>query len=248
MENEDRIREIIQEELRKTGGVVPHHVHNGIDSPNIDYDDLINVTEFTDIAFDSTTAYGLSGSSQNNNYTVTGANPLLFVAIALKTPDTISAAPTYDSVSMTLIDSTTISAVGWTCYLYYLRSPNPGTNTLATTTSSLGTTGLMIATSYTNTNQSSQPDITAKSGPTTTTNYTQSVTTATSNAWVIMVGIADSNLAITADNGTVVRTVLQRLYFCDSGVRQPSSGAYTLGVSSASQAFTGIICSFKPVP
>ena len=34
-ELEQQIKDLIQSELRSTGGVVPHHVHNGIDSANV---------------------------------------------------------------------------------------------------------------------------------------------------------------------------------------------------------------------
>ena len=203
----------------------------------------------TGIAFDNAAVVAASGSStQTTAFTVTGDDPILFVAIAGFATDTPTAV-SYNGVAMTLIDSTALSHTpgdAWTCYLYVLRGAQAGTHNISITMSGSRGDGA-IAVSYKRTNQAIQPDASAKSGPTTTTHYTQSVTTTEDNCWAVMAGIYDSSLTLTPDSGTIIRQVAAgALYFCDSAVAKSPAGSVTLGLNSASQAFTGVIASFKP--
>jgi hypothetical protein len=178
-------------------------------------------------------------------FAVSGPDPILFVAWAGYSGDTPTSI-TYDGIPLTLINSTSVTTVGWRCWLYYLRGPNIGTHDINITTSG-GHGDMAIAASYIRTNQVSQPDASATSGPTTTTHYTQSVTSVTDNCWAVMAGIFDSGLTLTPDSGTIIRKVTgSALYFCDSAVAKTPAGAITLGLNSASQQFTGVIAAFKP--
>lgn len=198
----------------------------------------------TGIAFDNAGVVTASGgSTQTTSFTITGVDPILFIAISGNSGDAPTAV-TWDGIALTLVDSTTTSG-GYICYLYYLRGASSGTKTVSITMS--GSHGAdAIAVSYVRTNQASQLDTSAKSGPTTTTHYTQSITTGVDNAWAVMAGVYGGS-TITADSGTVIRKIAgSELYFCDSGVAKSPAGSLTLGLTSSSQAFTGVIASFKP--
>lgn len=56
--DETNTRRIVQEELRSTGGVVPRHIHNGVDSPRIDTQNTVGNLETTTAPVN----VGLSGS------------------------------------------------------------------------------------------------------------------------------------------------------------------------------------------
>lgn len=200
----------------------------------------------TTIYYDNSLVCAASGgTTQTTAYT--NAGNLLFVAVSGFNTDAPTSAPTYDGVTMTLLD-TTSSANNWITYLYYLRGPSLGTHNVSITMSG-GSGDGAIAASYFNANIVSQPDTNAKSGPTTTTHYTQSLTTLTDKAWVIMCGNYGSGLALTPDAGTITRRVTGGsgvCYFADAGQIKTPVGSVTLGFTSSSQAFSGIIVSIKP--
>ncbi len=96
-------------------------------------------------------------------------------------------APTYNSVTATLVDhSTTGDANNRFAYLYILTSPNTGSNTLQVTST---TNHFLLAgcVTYSGTDTTTQPDAHAvtDSGADVTT-YTSSLTSVVDNCWMVL--------------------------------------------------------------
>lgn len=199
----------------------------------------------TAIAYDTSTACTASGgSTQTTSHTVTGTNPVLFVGIVGNQGDAPTAV-SYAGIPMTLINSTTSSG-NWILYLYYLRGPATGSNSVSITMS--GSHGdFALAVSYTGASQITQPNASSVGGPTTTTSYSQSVTTTVNNCWTMMMGYYSGSLNPASGTATVVRlTTGSTMFICDSATPQVIAGSNTLNVTSSSQTFTGVMASITP--
>ncbi len=197
------------------------------------------------IHFDNSAIVTASGGvTQTTAYTVTGDDPILFIAIAGYFGDAPTAV-SYNGIALTLVDVTPVTTTGYICYLYVLRGASAGTHNISITMS--GSHGnLAIAASYANTDQTAQPDASSVGGTTTTAHYTQSVTSVTNQCLAVMAGIYDSGNTLVADSGTVLRqTAGSVLYLCDSATPK-AAGSITLGLTSLSQQFTGVAAAFKP--
>lgn len=204
------------------------------------------------IAFDAASGanYSASGTTNTFSHTCTGSDRILFVVAAHHSTSPVSSVTgiTYASVAMTFLR--TYQSGNAEFDLYYLVAPSTGANNVVITMD-ISDASVGIASSYTGVSQTSPIDVSGDGGPTTTTAYSQSVTTTTDNCWSIMVGGAYSGLAITAGANTVVRTQpevsLTGTFLADTGSAQTPAGTDTIAVTSSSQSFTTIMAAFKPV-
>jgi hypothetical protein len=82
--NEEETKKLIEAELRKTGGVLPRHIHNGIDSPRLKFTELEDITDasYTDkgivkfLTDAATSGITVASGVANVNYG-TGANQIV---------------------------------------------------------------------------------------------------------------------------------------------------------------------------
>jgi hypothetical protein len=199
------------------------------------------------IAFVSKTAFTFgTGTTISYSQDCTGAN-ILFVGVTTTTGKTISSI-TYNGVSMTQSGSTSGTA-GVINSLYYLVSPATGSNTVSITQSAGGNiTSSSIC--YSGASTTGQPDATSVGGPTSTTSYSQSVTSVADNCFAVLYGDANGGLTLTAGSNTTVRNqpevAFTGAFLVDSTALKTPAGTFTLAVTSGSQSFAGCMASFKP--
>lgn len=201
------------------------------------------------IAFDTTTTSSLwsSVTSITFSHTCSGSDRMLFVATANNTGANISGV-TYNGVAMTQI-WTINNAAPSKMYFWYLIAPATGANNITVTAT--GTCSIIAkSVSYTGVKQSGQPDATITNWPTTTTSWSQSLTTVANNCWIIMSGMWRNWSTVTAGANTFIRSsievLLAWLFLADTNSAQTPAGSKTLNVTSSSQEFTGIMASFSP--
>lgn len=201
------------------------------------------------IAFDAKTGFTYSGSTvtQTYSHTCSGSDRILFVGVSIRNTRTITSV-TYNGVAMTQSGSS-IGVGTVVDYLFYLVNPATGTNTVSITQSAADTiTSCSI--SYTGASQTGQPDATSTGGPTTTTSYSQSVTSVADNCFAVLYGNAASGAALIAGSNTTIRNQPEVLFtgafLIDSTAAKTPAGTFTLAVTSSSQNFGGCMASFKP--
>ncbi len=203
------------------------------------------------IAFDTKTAFTFSAASTNITYshTVTGSNTILWVGVSILATATIGAV-TYNGVAMTQFGGGSVGTVAIKDYLFYLINPATGANTVSVSQNT-STQVTSCSASYTGAAQTGQPDATSLGGPTTTTSYSQSVTSVADNCFAILYGNANGGLAFTAGTNTTIRNQPEvafcGAYMVDSTAAQTPAGTFTLAMTSTSQDFAGCMASFKPV-
>lgn len=199
-----------------------------------------------DIVFDFAANVGATGgSTELTSFTNNG--DILFVMVTASQGDTISSAPTYNGVSMTLL-ATLPSTTTWAAKVYYLIGPAMGTHNISVTMAGTHTGG-GIAVSYLHTSQTSQPDASSASGSTTTTtHFTQSLITTQPNCYVIWFVLEESGLALTPDTGTIIRQNNggNACFLAELSILKFAAGAVTLGVQTPSNTFAGVIISISP--
>lgn len=200
------------------------------------------------IAFDTKTSFTFNASASNITYshTCSGSDRILFVGVSVRSTRTVTSV-TYNGVAMSQSGSTS-GTTGILNYLFYLVNPTTGTNTVSITQSAADTiTSSSI--SYTGARQILQPDATSVGGPTTTTSYSQSVTTIKDNCWAVLYGDASSGAAITAGSNTIVRNqpeiAFTGAFLIDTNSAKTPNGVDTLNVTSSSQSFSGCMASFS---
>jgi len=202
------------------------------------------------LAFDTKTGFtfNLSASNITYSHTCSGSDRILFVGVSVRSNRSVTSV-TYNGVSMTQAGSTSGTS-GILNYLFYLINPASGSNTVSVTQSSADTiTSCSI--SYTGAKQSGQPDATSSGGPTTTTSYSQSVTSVADNAFAVLYGNANAGAALTAGANTTIRNQPEvsftGAFLVDSTAAKTPAGTFTLNVTSANQAFAGCMASIAPV-
>jgi hypothetical protein len=198
------------------------------------------------IAFVSKTAFTFTTSSTiSYSQDCTGAN-ILFVGVT--TGGTTISSITYAGVAMTQSGSSSGTA-GVTNRLYYLVSPATGSNTVSITQSSGGNI-VSCSICYSGASTTGQPDATSVGGPTTTTSYSQSVTSVADNCFAILYGDANGGLTLTGGSNTTVRNQPEvsftGAFLIDSTALKTPAGTFTLAATSSSQTFAGCMASFKP--
>lgn len=198
------------------------------------------------IALDATANGITSGGTKPNlsyNHTVTGSNTILFVNAAT---DGLMSTVTYNSVSMTKIGTETADGIQVT--LWYLIAPTTGTNAvLLTPTANSNIVGQSV--SYTGASQTGQPDNSGLGAPTTTTSYSQSLSSVADNCWAVWGAIAQSTQALTEVAPTTRRkydTSFFGAYLADNNAAITPAGNVTFNVTSNSQKFYSIMATFAP--
>lgn len=203
------------------------------------------------ISFDASSWPSSSGSWTTNTFshTCSWSNRILFVVSSHHntTPAVTTTWITYAGVSMTHI--ATYQNANAKFNLYYLIAPATWANNVVITLS-WSDASIWMATSYTWVSQTWQPDASWTWWPTTTTSYSQSVTTIADNCWSIMVWWAYSWAALTAWANTVIRkqpeVSLTGTFIVDSWTAKTPAWSMTLAVTSSNQSFVTIMASFKP--
>lgn len=203
------------------------------------------------IAFDSTTTSSLGSAVTSITFahTCTGSDRILFVATANNGGVNVTGV-TYNGVAMTNIGWALSNNAPSKSYLWYLIAPATGANNVIVSLSWSASVIAKVA-SYTWVKQSAQPDAFSLWWPTTTTSYSQSVTTIADNSWAIMCWMGRTGSAITAGANTFIRSnielVLAGLFIIDTNSPKTPAGTDTMNVTSGSQEFTGIMASFSPL-
>ena len=204
------------------------------------------------IAFDAVTnfTFNFTITTMTYSHTCTGSNRILWVGASIRPARTIATGGvTYNGVAMTqsgaFITTGTIRH-----YLFFLINPASGSNTVSITQSAADTmTSCSI--SYTGARQSSQPDATNEGGPTTTTAYSQAVTSVANNSFAVLYGGAQNATGLTAGTNVTIRRVPETdftgAFLLESTAAQTPAGTFTLAVTSASQVFAGCMASFSPI-
>ena len=201
------------------------------------------------IAFDaSTTPWARVDltTTMTVSHTCTGSNR--FIVVNVGSNSTVLWV-TYAWVSLTQIQGYSTDGAGNSASCWGLANPASGANNVVITTSGTATIMCEIA-SYTWVAQSSPVDVSVMNWPTTTTSFTQTVTTTVDNDWLIMCGKGRSGATVTAGANTFVRvsieTLFTGLFIADSNSAQTPVGSKSLNVTSASQEFNGIMFALKP--
>lgn len=204
------------------------------------------------ITVDSTTAVigqGSSSLTQTFSHTVgAGSDRILFVVAACRVANTISGI-TYASVAMTQIAEVNVSG-NQKQSLWYLVAPTTGANNVVITINSSNTGICGGAVSFFGASQTGIPDAQTTSGSvTTTTSYSQSVTTVADNCWSVMAGRANAGAALTAGANTVVtapEVAVAGVFLARSSVAKTPAGTATIAMTSSNQGFDSVMASFSP--
>lgn len=202
------------------------------------------------IAFDSKTGMttGTSATPTSASHTASTGD-ILWFSISIRSTRTITAAPVWNGQTMTQSGSTS-GTTGITNLLYYLTVVTGGTSTVVCSQSASDT--FAVATiSFTGASTTGIPDATSVGGPTTTTSYSQSVTSVADNCFAVMSGNANGGLALTAGANTTIANQPE-IAFCGSFLTYSTAaktpaGTFTLNVTSSSQGFSCCMASFAPV-
>ncbi|HNG97742.1 MAG TPA: hypothetical protein PLW93_05710, partial [Candidatus Absconditabacterales bacterium] len=157
------------------------------------------------IAIDTTTTPGSrvnAGTTMTVSHTCTGTDRAIVVNVG--TDGNKVSGVTYAGVSLTLVGSYTADGAGNGTTCWVLANPASGANNVVITTSSSATIMCQIA-SYTGVDQGSPVGSSVTNGPTTTTSFTQTVTTTVNNSWLVMCGKGRSGNTLTAGSNTFIR-------------------------------------------
>jgi len=199
------------------------------------------------IAYDNATHSGFLNATTNTlSHSCSGSDRTLMVYI-YSTIDNVTGV-TYNGVSMTFVEKMLMvgAAAGQYIHEYILINPATGANNIVVSSSS-GLGGYISGVSYTGTDQTTQPDNSAKQVVSSTTSLTTSLTTVADNCW--LVGYAYHNGAVVAGTDTTLRggsaSVLQAI---DSNGAKTPAGSFSLNTTRSPADFAGhVIASIKPV-
>lgn len=198
------------------------------------------------IAVDATADSGLlSTSPASFNHTCTGANLLLVVGVFGGVSSDNVTSVTYNSVALTQIGKVQLGTSRYT-YLYALLNPATGTHSVTVTWSLGGVTGAVSA-SYTGVSQSGLPDASGTNSAT-ATSLTGTLTVIAANSWMVMVGLANTQV-VSPSTGATTR---QDWAFNSNMKLFDSNGALAAGSQSmtftaTSSNLTAVFMSFAPV-
>jgi hypothetical protein len=197
------------------------------------------------ISFDSGAGSSAgTASSLSWTHTVSGSNTILQVCLYSEST-TLSAAPTYNGTSMTLVTSETENS-NRHLYDYILVNPSNGSHTVSASFSGSG----FVAggsTSYDGALQSGQPDAyNGTTGGVGSTGLATSVTTATNNDWIIGCASSggDMGQAYTGTNAFASAVREQpsiALGFFDTNSPVTPAGATTVGFSNSTADYSELI-------
>jgi hypothetical protein len=198
------------------------------------------------IAFDTNSTLHQGTSSVTFSHTCTGSNLILFVA---SHSSTTTSGVTYNGAAMTKITQKTLGS-GAELSLWYLIAPSTGAHNVVATGSGGAPTVSAWSASYTGVQQRSQPDASGVAGPTTSTSFSQSLTSVADNCWAIWAGFTASGSTDTAGSNTVLRVqdiALVGLFLADTGAAKTPAGTDTMNMTaSASVTWETIMATFVP--
>lgn len=202
---------------------------------------------FDNSLFNSNISGGGNGP-RSFSYTVSGSNPILFVALEIDSSQTVTGV-TYNGVSMTQTDSI-VPRSTITDYLFMLQAPATGTHNV--TVSYTGSPNLRgCAVSYDGAAQTGQPD-NHKTDSQTNDPTTVSLTTNANDSWMVMFS-EDANadgLSITAggtlrqgDGGS------NTFAFFDSNGAIAPAGSHSMTIEHTfnNVALKSLVASFAPI-
>lgn len=177
------------------------------------------------------------GTNAQHDFTIdvgVGSNRFLLVGFFFFNVTDLSGTPTYAGVSMTQIlagNSTDVSANRVNYYLYGLKAPTSGSNTLSVTGTTSGDHVRCSASWFTGVSQ-----ITGYEGATVATSpasapQTVSVTTTVNGDWVV--GFYDTSANPTADSNTTFRpSSPDSVGMFDTNAAQTPAGVHSCGYTS----------------
>lgn len=156
---------------------------------------------------------------------------------------------TYAWVAMTQVGTTSTDGAANKTSTFVLANPASWANNVVITVASSSVIMCEIA-SYTWVDQSSPVWASVTNWPTTTTSWTQTITTTTDNSWLIMCAKGRNWSTLTAWSNTFIRVTIEVvftwLFIADSNSAQTPTGSKSLNVTSASQEFNGTMFELNP--
>ena len=200
------------------------------------------------IAFVGKTATQSSAGSAISFAADPSGADIMWLGISIRDTRSISVAPAFNGVTMTQSGSTS-GTTGITNYLYYLANPFQGSANVTFTQSSSDNYTAKAAW-FSGASSASVPDATSVGGPTTTSSYSQSVTSVADNCFAVLWADATSGSTLTGGSNTTVadqpELVFTGGFMAYSTAAKTPAGTFTLNVTSSSQAFAGCMASFAP--
>ena len=182
------------------------------------------------IARDSNSTATLGASPRTGSHTVSGSNTVLF--LGSKGAAGYATSATYNGVSMTRIADNTSGAGEYLLSMYYLIAPSTGTNTVSVTVAS-GTLG-WTAESYTDCDQTTQPDNSfTNNTASATTTITTSHTTVTDNAWVVGYYSSSANTLTASTGVNFLVAQVNNVALGDSNAPKTPAGSYSMTTTSS---------------
>lgn len=198
------------------------------------------------IALDTTSNGATTGTSLTFSHTCSGSNKILFVGVGQENSTDVISGVTYNSVSMTAIDTQINGGPNEVLSLYYLINPSTGSNNVVISLgSSIDVRGVSI--SYTGALQSGVPDSKNKATNTASTSITTSVITVLNNCWVVGIAQLDSGVPA-ASTGVTSRVVQNNIRMGDSDAVITPAGSYSMTWTGSSGRFNTVMASFAPAP
>lgn len=202
------------------------------------------------IAYDNSTQGNSSTSSLTFSHTCSGSDRVLILDIYWGAARTVSGV-TYAGVAMTEVVAPLDTGGNERHGMYYLIAPATGANNVVITLS--GTTGIVgIASSYTGADQTAPIGATrTELGLETGTSYSEALTTATDNSWVVWATRDYAGRTISAGANTALRQREAAIYgmiFADSNAAVTPAGSRTLTLTANLSAnwFSDILAEIKP--
>lgn len=201
------------------------------------------------IAFDSGT--GTNSGSDVSPFTLAFTNTagdILFVAVWLNDATQTISGVTYNAVSMTQIDTISLSGIGIS-YLFMLVTPATGNHNIVVTHT--GTPNLVInVASYSGSKQSGQPDAHQTNTSASQTSTAVPLTTVADNCWIVCCCYDDNLNILSAGTNAFQREsggASNEFKLFDTNGAQTPAGAKTMTITRASASvLKSLICSFAP--
>lgn len=208
------------------------------------------------IAFDSMGGTGSGTSATTLNWTQVVASSPTSILVVGVTGNLVGSGSVLTSVTALKGGSTTnLTAfasspfsnnnVGRFMYVYYMLSPDSGTNTITLNNS---TTGFLagFSVTYTGVRQSGIPDNSAANVLTTGTTASDSLTPVAANSWVISYVLEGVGSTITAGSGTTLRTTTSNTAFFDTNAGVSTGTTLNYASGNASSTWGDQIFSLAP--
>lgn len=198
------------------------------------------------IAYDAVSNFGDDTgtlTSKSGNHICTGSNRILFVGV--RDGSNSVTGVTYNSVAMTFIDVAAIASGGG-LFLYYLKNPASGTNSITVTRTGTGTILWVNGVSYTGALQTGVMDASGKDTANAATSISKTITTVADNCWWVAVGGSHNN-NLTAGSGMSLRTGgSYGVSIGDGNSAKTPAGNVTANFNAGSSNLGIVMASFAP--